>query len=193
MGTVTELNLHKKRSRDKDWEKRYQFDEQLEVSKIASEHMETFLKGVPSTLTVVNVEDDKRYQKKDVDLLWMYLHEGKELVKKVEVKGDTYSDSPNFFVETISNMDKNTPGCFMYTEADYIFYYFVEKRELTIINMKKFRAWFDSNKSRFRTVNLKTEVSGSYYRTEGKLVPKEVLWAEIGARKLDLDENFKIA
>ena len=35
--------------------------------------------------------------------------------------GDRYLNTRNFFFETYSNREKQTPGCLMHTEADYIF------------------------------------------------------------------------
>ena len=46
----------------------------------------------------------------------------------VEAKADKVPSS-NIFFETISNKEKNTLGCMLKTEADYVFYYFLAYKE----------------------------------------------------------------
>ena len=53
----------------------------------------------------------------------------------VEAKADKVISS-NIFFETISNKEKNTLGCMLKTEADYIFYYFIAFKELYILKRK---------------------------------------------------------
>ncbi|MEW6499503.1 MAG: hypothetical protein AB1589_44625, partial [Cyanobacteriota bacterium] len=59
----------------------------------------------------------------------------------VEVKGDRWNRTNNFFFETHSNLEKGTMGCFLYTEADWLFYYFVNTRLLYKLPMPKTRDW----------------------------------------------------
>lgn len=153
----------------------------LEIAKQASKDIEKYLRNMPETIAVINVEEDKRYQKKDIDLLWVYIQKGKTIIKKIEIKGDRYSHTGNFFIETVSNREKGTPGCFMYTEADYIFYYFVDTKELNAIPVEKARDWFKKNLNRFEEKFLSTKVGNvGYYTSSGRLVPKNVMRKEVG-------------
>ena len=67
----------------------------------------------PRTIAVHNVEHEPAYQKLDIDLLWAILDAQEKLrLIPVEVKGDRYDRTGNFFFETVSNADRGTPGCF---------------------------------------------------------------------------------
>lgn len=161
----------------------YEMKPMLDIAKQASDDIEKYLKQKPETIAVINVEDDKHFQKKDIDLLWVYKNNGKEYMKRIEIKGDRYSHTGNFFIETISNKEKNTPGCFLYTEADYIFYYFVETKELNVMNVEKSRDWFIKNIERFEEKFLSTKVGNiGHYTSAGRLVPKDVMRNEAGVK-----------
>lgn len=163
--------------------KTYDMKGQMGVADQAAEDITKYLKSLPETIGVINVEDDWYYRKKDIDLLWVYRLNGKEKVKKLEIKGDRYSRTGNFFLETVSNKEKGTPGCFMYTEADFVYYYFVDTKEVNIMPVEKTRKWFLDNIDRFEEKKLATKVrEGIYYTSLGRLVPKEVMRNEIGTK-----------
>ena len=104
-------------------------------------------------------------------------------MKKVEIKGDRYAHTGNFFIETVSNREKNTPGCFMYTEADFIYYYFVDTKELNVMPVEKSRNWFVKNMHKFEEKMLSTKVGDvGYYTSLGRLVPKKVMRNEVGIK-----------
>ncbi len=86
----------------------------LSVAKRASTDIVAWLRQLEQTIGVRNVENDARYRRVDVDLLWAT----DACTYKIEIKGDRWHQTGNFFFETISNKEKGTPGCFMYTEAD---------------------------------------------------------------------------
>lgn len=136
----------------------------------------------PQTVFVHNVEDDPAYQEHDVDLLWSYLDEGGNLrVIPIEVKGDRYHRTGNFFFETVSNEERGTAGCFLYTKADWLFYYFVEIGRLYCLPMRAVRPWFEANLSRFREQRTSTPLSNGRgrYVTVGRLVPIATVLAEV--------------
>ena len=160
----------------------YEMKPMLNIAKQASSDIEKYLRSLKETVGVINVEEDKRFQEKDIDLLWIYIVEGKEYMKKVEIKGDRYAHTGNFFIETKSNREKDTPGCFMYTEADYLYYYFVDTKELNIMHVDKSRKWFLENIHRFEEKVLSTKVGNGYYTSSGRLVPKDIMRKEIGVR-----------
>jgi hypothetical protein len=147
----------------------------LEVAKLATADICAWLCSRPESISVVNVEDDPDYQHRDIDLIWV-THTGDILV---EVKGDRWNRTNNFFFETHSNLEKGTPGCFMYTEADWLFYYFVNTRLLYKLPMPKTRDWFDITMNRFRERSTTTPVGNSHYTTVGRLVPITTVMLEV--------------
>lgn len=170
--------------------KRYTMNETIELATRASQEITNWLEyrrnqGLNSIVYVKNVENDEIYQKIDVDLIVcvenneiyqevdvdLPTHGNNQLIIKVEVKADRYHKTGNFFFETISNKEKGTSGCFMYTEANYIFYYFIEIKKLFILKMPEIREWFLKNQKRFPDGETTTPVGNSFYTTVGKLVP----------------------
>lgn len=158
----------------------YEMNPMLEIGQIASKEVEKYLRSLKETVEVINVEDNKHFQKKDIDLLWIYILNNEEYMKRIEVKGDRYAHTGNFFIETMSNRERNNPGCFMYTEADYLYYYFIDSRELNVMPVKESREWFIKNMHRFEEKFLSTKVGDiGYYTSSGRLVPKEIMRREV--------------
>lgn len=136
----------------------------------------------PQTVSVHNVEEEPAYQEHDVDLLWSFIDgDGQLKIKPVEVKGDRYHRTGNFFFETVSNEGKGTTGCFLYTRAEWLFYYFVESGALYCLPMHGVRPWFEANMSRFPERRTSTPVARGkkHYITVGRLVPIETVLAEV--------------
>lgn len=157
----------------------YSMDDGLQVAQIAASDIEAWLKENPETLEVKNVEANPEFQQIDVDLIWTT----KTGEFKIEIKGDRWHKSRNFFFETASNKEKNTPGCFLYTQADYLFYYFIEPRILYVLPMLATRQWFNVCQNRFRERETRTRVGDSYYTTVGRLVPIAVVRLEVSGVK----------
>lgn len=134
------------------------------------------------TVAVHNVEDDPAYQEHDVDLLWTLLDkDGALRVIPVEIKGDSYHRTGNFFFETVSNEGRGTEGCFLYTRADWLFYYFIESGALYCLPMHAARPWFEENLHRFQERRTSTPVDNGrrHYITVGRLVPIQTVLAEV--------------
>lgn len=164
----------------------YSFERSSEVGRDAVSDVVEFLSNSPKIEEIKNVEHDKEYQKIDVDLVLKYKHKENVLV---EVKGDTYHKTGNFFFETISNKEKDSPGCFMYSEADWFFYYFITPQILYTLPLEETREWFKNNIDDFETKTLRTSVGDGYYESEGKLVPIFKVMENIeDAKKYDLSE-----
>jgi hypothetical protein len=168
----------------------YTMSSTLAVAKKASWRIENFLKQKKETISVINVENDKFFQKKDIDLIWLYKYKGSVYTRFIEIKADRYSHTGNYFIETVSNEQKNKPGCFLYTEADWIFYYFVDIGELNIIPVLEARKWFLENEHRFVEKELSTSKGNKVlYTSKGRLVPKEILNKEVkGVKVITLHE-----
>jgi hypothetical protein len=152
--------------------KRATMDKRSKVAKQAADDIQAWLRRQKVTVDVLNVEDLPEYRSVDIDLIW----KTKRGDKTIEIKGDTYHRTGNFFLETFSNKERNTPGCFMYTEADFIFYYFIEIKKLYVLPMPGTRIWFLEHLEEFRESATQTVVgNGSYYTTVGRLVPIKTL------------------
>lgn len=139
----------------------------VRVANQAARDIEAWLRAQTTTVEVRNVELDQEHQRVDVDLLWTTT----KRVWRVEIKGDRKHHTGNFFFETHSNREKGTPGCFLYTEADLLFYYFVVPRSLYVLPMRATREWFLSTSHLFREASTTTSVGRGRYTTVGRLVP----------------------
>ncbi len=157
----------------------YNMSETDAIGKKGSQDIETYLKKLPETVEVINVEDDVYYRNKDIDLIWKRNIGSQIIGTKIEVKTDRYARSGNYFLETISNESKNTSGCFLYTEADFVYYYFIETKELHILPMPESRDWFILNMERFKERRTSTPVENGSYCTVGRLVPRYIMQKEV--------------
>ena len=153
------------------------------VADRAAKEIEAWLKTFQETVDVQNVEAIPEYQRQDIDLLWTTTRK----TFRIEIKGDQWHKTGNFFFETLSNQELNTPGCLLYTKADYIFYYFVETRILFTLPMPATRDWFKENMARFEERSTTTPVGAGSYTTVGRLVPITIVQKEIkGVKRVEL-------
>ena len=165
--------------------KKYNMSQALSVANKASAIIETYLLTLPQTVGILNVEKDPVYRAKDIDLLWKRKQETKVVECSIEIKGDRYYHTGNYFFETFSNEGKGTPGCFLYTEANFIYYFFLQQRELHILPMPDTRIWFIENMYRFKERKTSTPVkAGEYYITVGRLVPRAFVLAAVPQVKI---------
>ncbi|MGZ6034268.1 MAG: hypothetical protein ACXWLG_02425, partial [Myxococcaceae bacterium] len=92
-----------------------------------------------------------------------------------------------YFLELVSNAEKDTPGCFLYSRADLLAYVFLDRRELHLLPLPAVRDWFLARASEFPLRQAQTRVSGVRYTTVGASVPARRVLAEVnGARRLEL-------
>jgi hypothetical protein len=134
----------------------------------------------PRTVAVHNVEEDRAYQAYDVDLLWTLLGKnGRLRTIPLEIKGDRYHKTGNFFFETMSNEGKGTTGCFLYTKAVWLFYYFVGNGRLYCLPVDRVRPWFWHQMDHFAERRTSTPVGDDQYVTVGRLVPITQLLADL--------------
>jgi hypothetical protein len=132
---------------------------------------------------VHDVQDDPRFQHRGVDLLW----EREAEVLGIEVKGDRQGRRGNYFFELVSNLEKDTPGCFLYSEAHLLAYVFLRERELHLLPLQPTRAWFLARKTEFPLRHTRTRIGDDGYTTVGALVPVRAVLAEVpGAERIRL-------
>lgn len=139
-----------------------------------------YLLSLPQTRKVLDVQEDESFREQDIDLLVWIDKNGTPQKKRIEVKGDRYHNTGNYFFETVSNKSKQTPGCFIYTKCDFLFYYFIDAQELHILTMPDVRNWFLKNQARFKISQTSTPVRDGHYITVGRLVPRNLLKKEMG-------------
>jgi hypothetical protein len=133
---------------------------------------------------VHDVQDDPRFQHRGVDLLWE--RPGGEVLG-VEVKGDRQGRRGTFFLELVSNAEKDTPGCFLYSRADLLAYVFLDRRELHLLPLPAAREWFLARSREFPLRHARTRIGPRHYTTVGATVPSRRLLTEVeGARRVDL-------
>ncbi len=153
----------------------YTFNDGEQIAKLAATNIEAWLWSKPETVNVRNIELEPAFQQIDVDLIWVTQNSS----YKVEIKGDRWHNTGNFFFETHSNKEKGTPGCFIYTQADRLFYYYVSLQTKYMLPMPATRDWFITNINRFQERSTRTSVGNSYYTTVGRLVPIAVVMTEV--------------
>lgn len=125
---------------------------------------------------VHDVQLDPRFQHRGVDLLW---ERGDGTVQGIEVKGDRNGRRGNYFFELISNLEKDTPGCFLYTTADVYLYAFLDTREVHALPMPATREWFLPRAKAFSLKHVQTRTGAVKYTTVGAVVPVRQLLSEV--------------
>ena len=123
----------------------HDFKKSLVVGEMGEEMILDYLQKSPSISKIIDVRSEKLYQKMDVDLV-VVTEEGQEL--KLETKTDSYK-SGNIFYEWTSAVETGSIGCMEKTQADYLFYYFINLQTMYIFEMDRYRDWFNENKEMF--------------------------------------------
>jgi hypothetical protein len=132
---------------------------------------------------VHDVQQDPRFQHRGVDLLW----ERGEEVLGVEVKGDRQGRRGTFFFELISNLEKDTPGCFLYSEAHLLAYVLLAEQELHLLPLPATRAWFLPRAKGYPLKHTRTSLGEKGYTTVGAVVPIREVHAQVeGAARIAL-------
>lgn len=116
---------------------------------------------------VHDVQVDPRFQHRGVDLLWE-LPTGE--VRGIEVKGDRQAHRRYWF-ELVSNVEKDTPGCFLYSGADLLMYVFLTRAELHVLPLKEVREWFLPRAKAYALKHTSTKTGAIRYTTVGAVVP----------------------
>ena len=150
----------------------------------AVELVRDFLLAEAAGSQVHDVQEDPRFQHRGVDLLWE--RPGSEVLG-VEVKGDRQGRRGTYFLELVSNAEKETPGCFLYSRADLLAYVFLDRRELHLLPLPSLRAWFLGRASEFPLRRARTRIGRDHYTTVGATVPARRVLAEVpGASRVVL-------
>lgn len=161
------------------------------------ERLRTEMRGIPLLIKYlwsleqtesVGHANDEQQRQDDIDLIWSFIHNGREIEKTIEAKIDTQMhETGNFCFEYISNLVRGTSGCFARTKADLIHYLAIETGELYVLETNKVREWFEAEVSRYpKRFKISTTIStvgiGKAYHSVFFLVPIKVVEKEVGFR-----------
>ena len=150
----------------------------------------TYLLSLDPLSRVHDVQNDPRFQHRGVDLLWE--RDGLP-VQGIEVKGDRQGRRGNYFFELVSNVEKDTPGCFLYSVADAYLYVFLDLREVHHLPMPKTREWFLPRAKTYPLRHTRTRTGNVAYTTVGAVVPvNEVLREVEGAARFRIEEEGSV-
>jgi len=144
---------------------------------------QSFLHSEDATGEIHDVQADPRFQARGVDLLWQ--RSSGELLG-VEVKGDRQAGRRGtYFFELVSNLERDTPGCFLYSHADVLLYVFLQTLEVHHLPVPATRAWFLARSGDYPLRQTHTRSGPLAYTTVGAVVPaRDVLAAVAGARRI---------
>lgn len=149
------------------------FQKDLSTGSIGEEVALNLLKNDSNTLSVIDVREEKLFQKLDVDFIQELIGGG---FRMIEVKTDTQAHyTKNLAYEHTSNKHYNTIGCFEKTKADYILYYLTETKEMYVIHTNSLRGYVHGNKNRFREVNMGDNALGYLVKLE-ELTQNNIAW-----------------
>ena len=157
-------------------EKIHNFKESLVIGELGEVKILDYLQRSAAVENIIDVRDNKMYRDIDVDLL-VQMATGMEL--KLEIKTDTYR-SGNMYYETVSAEETGSIGGFEKTQADYMFYYFINLQTLYILEMNEYRNWFGSKKEEFDFLGYQKKPknarwNGSTYTSVGYAFPVSIL------------------
>jgi hypothetical protein len=134
----------------------------------AVQHARAWLLESAPGSRVHDVQEDPRFQHRGVDLLWE-LPSGE--VRGIEVKGDRNATRRRYFFELVSNLEKDTPGCFLYSGADLLVYVFLSQGELHVLPLRATREWFLPRAKEYALKHAFTQTGAIRYTTVGAVVP----------------------
>jgi len=136
----------------------------------------------------IDVMDEQKYRDKDIDFISLDGRIG------YEVKADRHS-TRNICLEIESNMGLETRGWLLYSEADYLFYYYIEAKTAYIFRMPDLlRAYKqgDFKKDIYREIISETPCGKdgkSSYRTRSIIVNLERLRMLASNKKCTYTDN----
>jgi hypothetical protein len=134
----------------------------------ATELTRAVLTRIDAQSRIHDVQDDPRFQHRGVDLLW----ERNGTLVGVEVKGDRQAKRrQRYFFELVSNFEKNSPGCFLYSTAQLMSYVLLDGNEVHLLSLPQVRAWFLTVAQQYPLKATQTMVGPLRYTTVGAPVP----------------------
>lgn len=115
------------------------FEGSLKVGSDGEQLIQAFLSTIPSISSVESVSDIEHYQKLDIDFL-VTTTSGDVLSYELKTE-PTAHHTGNFFYEYICNVEKDTPGCFIFSQADYWMTFIPQSGMLYIFPLIQYRKY----------------------------------------------------
>jgi hypothetical protein len=123
------------------------------------------------TLAILDLSAEVEFQKLGIDFAWFVKAATCCCSVTVEVKADQNSHTGNFFFETTSDVERNTPGAFLCSTAEWYFYTFPNTDRIYCLPLYDAREWFFANRAHLQERTVRSERSGRSWQTIGTLVP----------------------
>src|SRR5215213_6439634 len=120
-----------------------------------------YLESLQPGSRIHDVQADPRFQGLGIDLLW----ERGSTIVGVEVKGDRQGRRGNYFFELVSNLERDTPGCFLYSGADLLIYVFLVEKEIHQLPLSATRDWFLPRAKSYPLKHTQTRTGPIVYTT----------------------------
>jgi hypothetical protein len=117
-------------------------------------------------------EVDLDTQKRGIDRI--YTHPESGAVATVEYKADTRSlETGNLFIEVWSNKQSKKKGWAYTSQAQWLYFYVVDYKEVCIIEMTKLKRLLKGWNQTYKKATACNRSSDGFYNSEGILVPLE--------------------
>ena len=151
----------------------YDFKSCDKLGRIGEAVAESYFNSLDTVKISYSVRNQKEFQAKDIDLI---VEREDSNTYSVEVKTDSYI-SGNMFYETYSDVMEKKLGCLEISEADYLFYYFINPsfRSAYIFDIKELRNWVNEHKVEYKP----KRVLNKGFISEGYALPLERLVADL--------------
>lgn len=148
---------------------------QFDLGQLGVQAVETLFGHTRGRAHVVNVESDKRWQSKDVDLLVGESGLGGGVIQ-VEVKNEA-KDTGNIVLEKYSCYERKTTGWLYYSTAEVLVSCLWPTGDVLLMDMAKVREWVKQKGDRLRLVLGTVPQQG--YHSQCYLAPMNTLLAEV--------------
>ena len=99
------------------------------------------------------------------------------------------SNNGNFFIELVTDVEKDKPGWFNYTEADFIFYGDSKNKLFYVFRTDDMRKYLDSIDYQTRT-SKENRYDGSEKISKGAIIPIEDYRKEYQIQVIDIEERL---
>ena len=150
------------------------FKKASEIEKLAEADVLPFMENAYPQCTYYPTRHHLLIQKTCGDFLARHR---RDFAEYVELKAEEANLYGNLFLETWSNKSRRTPGWMLTCTADWLWYYFVNNRELYLVPFANLTEW-----AKQRMFDFPEKPQGKYAQlndTWGRCVPISVLLNEI--------------
>lgn len=130
----------------------HNFKESLEVGSGGERLIESFIWTLPSIKKVENVSGVEKYRAKDIDFVVTTTQDD---IVTYELKTEpTAYYTGNFFYEYVCNVEKKTPGCFIFSEADYWMSFIPQSGMLYVFPLIEYREYVLESAKNFNLISV---------------------------------------